>query len=220
MTEKEIKMQLLSICGGSVDNARKALEFVNEGSCENVSDVSKDVSGKDGVYLIYSDGHSELFNNKNSKDKVRYIGLCFDGHSLAVALKDAGYCKLVKEDSENDKSWNYKDRVWKAVEDWNGLANTEHLKKNGLNPEIKLKSGEYIPASGQQLFMDKHLKKLNESLLYVGGDTIKTDDWYWSSSEYGSYNAWIFNFSNGQVYGYGNFKYYSYYVRAVTEFTF
>jgi hypothetical protein len=199
MTEKEIKMQLLSIYGGSISDARKALEFVNEGSRENVSDVSKDVNSKDGVYLIYSDGHSELFNHKNSKDNVRYIGLCFDGHYLAVALKDAGYCQLVKGDFPKDNSWNYKDREWKAIEDWDGKGNTEHLRENGLNSEIKLKEWEYIPASGQQLFMDKHLEKLNEALLYVGGDPIKMDNWYWSSSGYNASDAWLVIFGSGGV---------------------
>jgi hypothetical protein len=45
-----------------------------------------------------------------------------------------------------------------------------------------------------------------------------TNSWYWSSSEISSNYAWIFYFSNGQVYG--NDKSYSYCVRAVTAFTF
>jgi hypothetical protein len=216
MTEQETKMQLLSICGGDIKTAREAYKFVTEKSVPGHRYVNGEKGTQDGVYIVYEDGYIAYFDGNNSKEGVSYVGLKFDGHSIKVALKDAGYCRLVEGDSEKDKSWDYKDREWKAVEDWNGLANTEHLRKNGLNPEIKLKAGEYIPASGQQLFMDKHLKKLNEALLYVGGEPIKTDEWYWSSSEFSSNYAWMFYFSNGQV-GNGS-KCISYYVRAVTAF--
>ena len=35
-----------------------------------------------------------------------------------------------------------------------------------------------------------------------GGDAFKTDTYYWSSSEYASYNAWLQSFSYGDQYGY------------------
>jgi hypothetical protein len=45
-----------------------------------------------------------------------------------------------------------------------------------------------------------------------------SNDWYWTSSEYGASGAWMVNFGSGGI-GYGN-KYYSYRVRAVVAYTF
>lgn len=218
MTEQETKMQLLSICGGDIKTAREAYKFVTEKSVLGHRYVNGEKGTQDGVYIVYEDGYIAYFDGNNSKEGVSYVGLKFDGHYLAVALKDAGYCQLVKGDFPKDNSWNYKDREWKAIEDWDGKGNTEHLRENGLNSEIKLKEWEYIPASGQQLFMDKHLEKLNEALLYVGGDPIKMDNWYWSSSEcYASY-AWVVGFGSGAI-NYNN-KCSSCRVRAVVAYTF
>jgi len=48
-------------------------------------------------------------------------------------------------------------------------------------------------------------------------DKFKTDDYYWSSSEYNSYNAWGFYFGNGYTDDYN--KYNDYYVRAIRSLT-
>lgn len=45
-------------------------------------------SRKDGLYLIYGNGHAEPFTGDNSKDCVRYIGLKHRYMSFAISLTE------------------------------------------------------------------------------------------------------------------------------------
>lgn len=56
--------------------------------------------------------------------------------------------------------------------------------------------------------------EVNAKLKEIGGDPL--DGYYWSSTEYGSYYAWLVFFSNGSI---DNFnKAYSWYVRPCAAF--
>ena len=90
----------------------------------------------------------------------------------------------------------YKDNYLDAVADWNGKANTEHLKAIGLNKEIVLADGEYIPSLGEMYLIYLNRKALNQALELIGSDPIK-DDWYWTSTESSATNAWLLNLNNG-----------------------
>lgn len=54
------------------------------------------------------------------------------------------------------------------------------------------------------------------SLMYINKDKIGgfTKNYYWSSTEYENYHAWVFSFNDGIVFGNFN-KDFSFYVRAV-----
>ena len=70
-----------------------------------------------------------------------------------------------------------------------------------------------MPTIQQWLLVMVYKDEINKCLVEAGGDELKTDDGYWSSSEYNSHSAWYVYFS-----GFGSFslgKYNGYYVRAV-----
>ena len=90
------------------------------------------------------------------------------------------------------------DRVT-AMNDWNGKANTKHLKVIGLNKKIELAAGEYIPSLGEMYLIYLNRKALNQALELIGSNPIK-DDWYWTSTEYSATLAWRLNLSDGICY--------------------
>jgi len=85
-----------------------------------------------------------------------------------------------------------------AVADWDGKGNTEHLKQVGLNDNIHLQDGEYIPSVGELYFIFINKKEINEALRYCGGDEI-VDKRYWSSTAVSAANAWCLNFGDGNL---------------------
>lgn len=66
----------------------------------------------------------------------------------------------------------------------------------------------------QGLLMAAYRDEINAALREIGGDELK--GYYWTPTEYVTYNAWTVNFTNGGVYGY--VKYSSFTVRACAAF--
>lgn len=71
-----------------------------------------------------------------------------------------------------------------------------------------------IPTKEEWIAITENFNAVNRALVRAGGEPLKRD-WYWSSSEYSSYHAWLsyLYYSNGL--GSTIIKYYSYYVRPV-----
>lgn len=70
-----------------------------------------------------------------------------------------------------------------------------------------------IPTKDEWMAIAENLDAVNEALVRAGGEPLKKS-WYWSSSEYSSYDAWL----SGLFYSYGliyDGKDYNYYVRPV-----
>ena len=104
--------------------------------------------------------------------------------------------------ASEDKTKGYKgyiDNYLDAVADWNGKENTRHLKDIGLNEEISLKDGWWIPSLAELYFIFMNRKAINEALEYVGFDTID-GVWYWSSTEYSATTAWRLNLLDGYAF--------------------
>lgn len=193
----------------NVEEAKKAYNFILEG--KEVIPSADD----NGIYLIYDNGHYEEFNGFNFKDNIKSVGVVYDGHPFAVALKDLPkQYALVRNTDECEKdSHLYKGEV-DSIFDWDAEAHTKHIVEAGT--DISLKDGEFIPTAAMFVAMYRMREQLNKALKYAGGEPMKTDDWYWSSSESYATNSWVMNFGGGNLNGNG--KYNSYYVRPCTAF--
>lgn len=198
----------------SLDEAKKAYQFIT-GSEENEKKVSSPWS-RDGVYLIYDDGHHEFFNKDLPSKGVIYIGLVLDGHSFAVSLRDLPKkYKLFKNYEYCPKeSFMYEDEAH-AVNDWDAESATGHIQSIGT--DIPLSDGEFIPTAAMLMAMAFYKEQLNKALEFAGGDPLKEDDCYLSSSECNAYSSWVLKFSSGYLDHY-NLKSYRYYVRPCTAF--
>ena len=210
------RMYLLAKNGCDVDKAKRCWNFVNDSKETPASNRLGD-----GIYLIGSDGAAVLFEGKltEAPQNTEYIGIVQGDHSVAVALTDiAGGddVTLTGSDEKTGDSQYYIEDYEEAVLDYDGETNTQHLRKIGLNPQIKLKDGEYIPSLGELYIICLNQYAINEALKFVGGQPL-AKDWYWSSTEYSATNAWHLGLNDG----YANFSAkatYKYRVRPVSAF--
>lgn len=206
---QQLRLDLIEKCN-DLNWAKEAYNFIL-GSNPS-SDARLDQTGADGVYLVYSDGHSELFNSENPKEGIVNVAFRFGCVSLKLHPKNIKYTALTLQRG-GDESRFISD-IHKAVLDMNGVANTESLKVLGLC--FDLPEGYYVPALGQLTVMYMMMYPLNEALTYAGHDILE-DLWYWSSTEHSAGNAWSKNLGDGGVNAGGKATY-SNSIRAVTAF--
>ena len=236
MTEiQKMKMELLDKFGivddpKSVDFCREAYKFLAEGDTTvgidpahqeiNPLNWETTIPTEDGIYLVYADGRIEKFTGQNEKDNVSGIGVKRGGWALTVDVKDQADGEDITLTASEDKTKGYKgyiDNYLDAVADWNGKENTKHLQDIGLNEEISLKDGWWIPSLAELYFIFMNRKAINEALEYAGFDTID-GVWYWSSTESSATYAWRLNLGSGNAYGDFAKASYTLRVRAVSAF--
>lgn len=163
-----------------------------------------DTTPADGVYLVTRDGLADKFTGNNlildCDNPVIGIGVKQGNRGVIVALKDAADGRdvtLTARENTTDYDGYIATRI-DAVADWNGKANTDHLREIGLNPAIELKDGEYIPSVGEMYLIYTHRREINAALRHVGGEEIGAL-WYWTSTEHSAANAWGLGLSNGYL---------------------
>lgn len=210
------RMYLLAKNGYDVDKAKRCWNFVNDSKEAPASNRLGD-----GIYLIGSDGAAVLFEGKLTEAQLytEYIGIVQGDRSVAVALTDiAGgdNVTLTDSDDKTGDSQYYIENYEEAVQDYDGETNTQHLRKIGLNPQIKLKDGEYIPSLGELCIICLNQYTINEALKFVGGQPL-AKDWYWSSTESSATHAWYLTLGNGYA-GSGTKATNGFRVRAVSAF--
>ena len=216
--KQKVKLTLLKDFG-SVEEASKAFDFVmnyketaQKACCqENCKDALPTV----GLYLLYSDGHHEEFTGDNPRTDVTHVGVLFQGHTFAVGLNDLPqkYELVRNTDSCEKDSPFYKTEI-DSLFDWDAESSTRHIVEAGT--DIPLNDGEFIPTAAMLTAMYRMREDLNKALEYVGGEPLKTDDWYWSSSEISQHHSWILHFGYGYLYN--GYKCYSYFVRPCPAF--
>ena len=109
------------------------------------------------------------------------------------------------------------------LNDKDGKANTDLILAHGEANNIKFEAAEQaraykastiadggyedptewsLPAIGQLWLLYKYKKQINEALtVFFGTSQLLTNDWYWSSTEYNSSDAWPVGLYHGCVYG-------------------
>ena len=200
-----------------------ALEY-GEDTAENTTVVRLDRTPADGVYLVMRDGLCDKFTGTNlildCDNPVIGIGIKQGDRGVIVALKDVAdgddVTLTTREDTTNYDGY-IPERI-DAVADWNGEANTAHLREIGLNPAIALKDGEYIPSVGEMYLIYTHRREINAALRHVGGMEI-ADEWYLTSTERSAAHAWGLFLGTGALDGTTKASY-KYRVRPVSAFNF
>ena len=201
--------------GGVVVDAGPAQIDINK-----VRTVLKQVA-PDGIYLVFEGGEFDLYKpgQVTEAQKQNCIGVAvkLGGKSICVSLFDMARGEEITLTAGKDTTgWDgYKDNTLDAGADWDGKGNTQHLKAVGLNPEITLLDGQFIPSVAQWRFICLFRKELNRALAELGGDELA--GWYWTSTESGAAYAWGLILSGGGM-TYGAKASYRYRVRAVSAF--
>ena len=199
----KLRFMLLRENGYEVERAQKCLDFIRGGAEEAPSKAGELA---DGIYLIDTKGNAVRFVGDKTEtiNDTAYVGIVMGSHSVAVSLIEQAQMDditLTKKDANKCAESIYHTKYIDAVADWNGKRNTENLKKQGLNSQIELRPGEYIPSLAELYLICLNRKKLNEALEFVGGQLLD-DLWYWSSTECSATYAWPLYLSNGRAYYY------------------
>lgn len=153
---------------------------------------------EDGIYLCYEGGKRQLYDGTNPTERVDHIGIKVGTHKVGLKLNSLGEHRLSnKINIDRSYGFDYKKQELHALDDYDGKANTDHLKLNG-EFVFDLDDDEWIPALGELAIIFKHKDKLNEALAFVGGDKL-TNGIYWSSTEVNANLAWYVGLSTGGV---------------------
>lgn len=212
--DKQLKLALYSDFEDKADDVYRFL--FKEDNAEIAIPCNSNSAHSDGVYYIYEDGTTELFDylRKNAPTKkVCRIGVVMGSHSLAVNLEDYPEQPLCCNEDETEYS-GYITEYDDAVADWNGKQNTEHILSIGT--DIPLKDDEWIPSVAELYLIYLNKRSINAALELAGGSRIK-GGWYWSSSEASAPGAWLLGLSYGGLYWAYKVSN-SRYVRAVSAF--
>ena len=200
----KLRFMLLRENGYNVERAQKCLDFIHGGT-EEAPAPGKAGELADGIYLIDTKGNAVRFvgdTTETINDTV-YVGISMGSHRIAVSLRDQAQdnITLTEKDANKCAESIYHTRYINAVEDWDGKRNTENLKKQGLNSQIELRPGEYIPSLAELYLICLNRKKLNKALAFVGGQLFG-DLWYWSSTENSATTAWQLYFDGGYAHSF------------------
>lgn len=203
-TEEKDRLEIVKeVCSLQDCTLQEIYNFIKTGKASAA--VVLDTTPADGVYLVMRDGLCDKFTGTNlildCDNPVIGIGVKQGNRGVIVALKDVAdgddVTLTIREDTTNYSGY-IPNRI-DAVADWNGKANTAHLRVIGLNPAIALNDGEYIPSVGEMYLIYTHLREINAALRHVGGMEI-ADEWYLTSTESSATYAWHLNLSKGNLY--------------------
>ncbi len=203
-TEEKDRLEIVKeVCSLQDCTLQEIYNFIKTGKAS--TDVVLDTTPADGVYLVMRDGLCDKFTGTNlildCDNPVIGIGIKQGNRDVIVALKDVADgddVTLTTREDTTDYDGYIPEHI-DAVADWNGEANTAHLREIGLNPAIALNDGKYIPSVGEMYLIYTHLREINAALRHIGGMEI-ADEWYLTSTENSAAYAWLLNLSNGHLY--------------------
>ena len=74
----------------------------------------------------------------------------------------------------------------------------ERVRAYSLSSDDPAAGKYYLPSITQMRTMAKYRDEIDEMMTLISGSTL-IKDWYWSSTEYSSNNAWYVSVSNGSI---------------------
>lgn len=198
LNEKELRLLLVKNSNYDLAKSEKLYNFV-------IGEQPKEPK-PDGIYFILSpdkfihksmatdvEKHCSIAVGVKMGDKFANVVLhdAAGGEYLALCLGDKVPCG-----SEQFFRWTFN----QAMDDWNGMASTNDM-RDSLNPDINLGENEYIPSVAQLHLILLNINEVNKALEEAGGEPME-DEWYWSSTENSSNEAWSMYFNGGNTYNY------------------
>lgn len=207
---QNLRYELLKANNYDVDNAKKCYDFVagDEPQSQSIAGTTKLA---DGIYIMYGK-HAVLFTGQEvSAQGCTGIGVNFGGKSLILATEDINDKDI--ELTTQQGGTRFITDYHQAAEDMDGKAATDDI-RDILNMGIS--DDEYIPSLGELYFILAHFTQINAALKAVGGEPLH-NDWYWSSTQYSTANAWYLYLNYGNAYSYAKATY-QHRVRPVSAF--
>lgn len=209
--KQNLRYELLKATNYDVVNAKKCYDFV-AGDEPQSQPIAGTTELADGIYIMYGK-HAVLFTGQEvSAQGCTGIGVNFGGKSLVLATEDISDkdIELTTQQGGTRFITNYH----QAAEDMDGKAATDDI-RDILNMGIS--DDEYIPSLGELYFILAHFTQINAALEAVGGEPLR-NDWYWSSTQYSTTDAWTLGLTDGGANGWDTKATYQFRVRPVSAF--
>lgn len=167
------------------------------------------IPSKNGFYILDIDGKYWTKDTWNVSNNMNAVGVAIVNYSFP----DKGF---VISGSERNLIWS-KDGVLElvpslyttenkdlALNDVNGIYNTQIIiNRYGLNSNYAagycissiLKNGisGYLGSLGEYVYLRNNRDEINSILSLISLPTILSKEYYWTSTQYGTNHAWIFN---------------------------
>ena len=181
--------------------------MVHDGKPQETAEPADQLA--DGIYLVFGGQSPVTYQpyipgtvSENEKEHCTGVAVKLGSKAICIDLLDVADGKNITLTRVKDTTcWKgCKDNSLDANADWDGESNTAHLKAVGLNPEIVLRDGHFIPSVAQWRFICLFRKELNQALAEVGGAEL--NGWYWTSTEFSTSYAWSLYLANGHAYNY------------------
>ena len=155
----------------------------------------------DGIYFILSPSdliHESLATDEDKRNSIA-IGIKMDNRFANVVLHDIVNGDRIELGQDGERLVCSEllcyPELNEAQGDWKGTLNTNALRHN-LNPNIHLQKHEYIPSLAELHLIVSNIQEINKALIEAGGEPMQ-DSWYWSSTQYGKFEAWCVNACDG-----------------------
>ena len=189
--EQMLRYFIFKDCGFDEEIAKKSYDFVMGNEPEPQPESKPTTELTDGIYLMY-EKHAVLFTGQEvSAQGCTGVGVKFGGKSLVLALTDISDDDV--ELTTQQGGTRFITDYHRAAEDMDGKTATDDI-RDILNMGIS--DDEYIPSLGELYFMLAHFTQINAALEAVGGEPLR-NDWYWSSTQFSTTNAWYLYLNDG-----------------------
>lgn len=166
---------------------------------------------EDGVPYIYTANGlfilPQFWGLYEETEKPVGVALKEGQHGVLVALKGSEKYLTLLDDYQKDVTGKSFDSDEDAKSDWNGKENTELFVKAG-SPAAKfcadyetepIKKGNWwLPSYAEMELMCRHKDKIDACLTVCAGSPLFYG-WHWTSTQFSSWSAWIFYWSNGHT---------------------
>lgn len=212
--EQMLRYFIFKDCGFDEEIAKKSYDFVMGNEPEPQPESKPTTELADGIYLMYGKTavpYTGYEVSKDGKEGCTGIGVKFGGKSLVVVLNDISDDDI--ELTTKQGGTRFITDYHRAAEDMDGKTATDDI-RDILNMGIS--NDEYIPSLGELYFILAHFTQINAALEAVGGEPLH-NDWYWSSTQYSTTNAWYLILDGGSA-GYGTKATGQFRVRPVSAF--
>lgn len=191
-----------------------------------------------GVYVYANDGLLYNSNDWNTANNDLAVGVAVVTDNCKFAITKGE--KLQKAWSnalhgiDVDGITNYTSDN-SAVTDFNGESNTAIIRAATPNEDDSNNAAHYcynqvvsisgrgiihgyLPALGELQAAYNNKSLVNSAMSLIGGITMPTNNWLWSSTEWNAYNAWLLYWINGAL-EYLNKNFATYYVVPIFPLT-
>ena len=201
--EQEFRLLLVEKSNYDLAKAEKLYNFIIG---ENPKEFSINEAKPDGIYFILSPSNAihESLATDEDKHNCIAVGVKMGNRFANVLLHDAAGGEEIKLCQVNKVPCGskqfFRKTLCEVMSDWDGETNT-NVMYHALNPDINLGENEYIPSVAQLHLILLNINEVNKALVEAGGEPME-DEWYWSSTENSSNEAWSMYFNGGNTYNY------------------